>query len=44
MANLSAAKVAEFRDERLKLVSAGTVIRELAYLSLIINRPLKKSE
>lgn len=37
MANLSAAKVAEFRDERLKEVSAGTVIRELAYISLIIN-------
>jgi hypothetical protein len=37
MANLSAARVAGFRDERLKEVSAGTVIRELAYLSSIIN-------
>ena len=37
MANLSAARVAGFRDERLKQVSAGTVIRELAYLSSIIN-------
>ncbi|MFM8589902.1 MAG: site-specific integrase, partial [Limnohabitans sp.] len=37
MANLSAARVAAFRDERLKQVSAGTVIRELAYLSSIIN-------
>ena len=37
MANLSAACVAAFRDERLKEVSAGTVIRELAYLSTIIN-------
>jgi integrase len=37
MANLSAARVAAFRDERLKEVSAGTVIRELAYLSAIIN-------
>lgn len=37
MANLSAARVAAFRDERLKQVSAGTVIRELAYLSAIIN-------
>lgn len=33
MANLSAARVAWFRDERLKEVSAGPVIRELAYLS-----------
>jgi integrase len=37
MANLSAARVAAFRDERLAEVSAGTVIRELAYLSSIIN-------
>lgn len=37
MANLSAARVAAFRDERLKEVSPGTVIRELAYLSAIIN-------
>ncbi len=37
MANLSAARIAAYRDERLKQVSAGTVIRELAYLSAIIN-------
>ena len=37
MANLSATRVAAYRDERLKDVSAGTVIRELAYLSAIIN-------
>jgi integrase len=37
MANLSAARIAAYRDERLKEVSAGTVIRELAYLSSIIN-------
>lgn len=37
MANLSAARIAAFRDQRLKEVSAGTVIRELAYLSAIIN-------
>lgn len=37
MANLSASKIAVFRDERLKEVSGGTVIRELAYLSSIIN-------
>ena len=37
MAKLSATRVAAFRDERLSEVSAGTVIRELAYLSSIIN-------
>lgn len=37
MVNLSAARIAAYRDERLKEVSAGTVIRELAYLSAIIN-------
>lgn len=37
MANLSAARIAAFRDERLKEVRGGTVIRELAYLSAIIN-------
>lgn len=37
MANLSAARIAAYRDERLKQVSNGTVIRELAYLSSIIN-------
>ncbi len=37
MANLSASRIAGFRDERLTEVSGGTVIRELAYLSAIIN-------
>jgi len=37
MANLSASKIAAYRDDRLKVVSGGTVIRELAYLSSIIN-------
>ena len=37
MANLSASRIAAYRDERLNEVSAGTVIRELAYLSAIIN-------
>ncbi len=37
MMNLSPARIAAYRDERLKEVSSGTVIRELAYLSAIIN-------
>jgi integrase len=37
MTNLNAARIAAYRDERLKEVGAGTVIRELAYLSAIIN-------
>lgn len=37
LANLNSARVAAFRDERLKEVSPSTVIRELAYLSAIIN-------
>lgn len=37
MANLTPARIATYRDERLKQVSAGTVIRELAYFSAIIN-------
>lgn len=37
MANLSATRVAAYRDERLKEVSSGTVIRELAYISSIVN-------
>ena len=37
MANLSAARIAAYRDERLKAVGAGTVIRELAYISAIVN-------
>lgn len=37
MANLTPMKVAEYRDERLKIVCNGTVIRELSYFSSIIN-------
>jgi integrase len=37
MTAVSPHRVAQFRDGRLKEVSAGTVIRELAYLSSIIN-------
>jgi integrase len=37
MANLSATRIAAYRDDRLNEVGAGTVIRELAYLSAIIN-------
>lgn len=37
MTALTPIKVAEYRDERLKLVSNGAVIRELSYFSSIIN-------
>lgn len=37
MTALTPIKVSEYRDERLKLVSAGAVIRELSYFSSIIN-------
>ena len=37
MIQLTPTKVAQYRDERLKIVSAGAVIRELAYISSIIN-------
>ncbi len=37
IASLTPAKVAEYRDLRLTEVAAGTVVRELAYLSSIIN-------
>lgn len=37
MTALTPNRIAQFRDERLRLVSAGTVIRELAYLSAVIN-------
>ena len=37
MLALTPSKIAEYRDERLKEVSAGTVIRELCYFSSIIN-------
>lgn len=42
VANLSSSRVAAYRDERLREVSAGTVIRELAYLSAIINHARKE--
>lgn len=38
MTALTPAKIAEFRDQRLTQVSSGTVIRELAYISSIINQ------
>ncbi|PPC93912.1 MAG: integrase [Methylotenera sp.] len=37
MLALTSSKIAEYRDERLQAVSAGTVIRELCYFSSIIN-------
>jgi integrase len=37
MTTLSHTVIAQFRDQRLRQVSAGTVIRELSYLSSIIN-------
>jgi integrase len=37
MTALTPIRVAEYRDERLQIVSAGTVIRELSYFSSIIN-------
>jgi integrase len=35
--SLNSSRIAKYRDDRLKEVSAGTVIRELAYFSSIIN-------
>jgi integrase len=37
IASLSPAKIAEYRDLKLKEVAPGTVVKELAYLSSIIN-------
>jgi len=37
MTALTPVKVAEYRDERLRIVSSGSVIRELSYFSSIIN-------
>ena len=37
MTALTPIKAAEYRDERLKLVSTGAVIREPSYFSSIIN-------
>ena len=34
---LNSSRIAKYRDERLQEVSAGTIIRELAYFSSIIN-------
>ncbi len=38
MTALTPAKIAEYRDQRLTQVSSSTVIRELAYISSIINQ------
>jgi hypothetical protein len=38
MARLSSVQIALYRDERLTKVAPNTVIRELAYLSSVINR------
>ncbi len=37
MTELTSQKIAAYRDDRLKMVTAGTVIRELCYFSSIIN-------
>jgi integrase len=37
-AALTPARLAKYRDERLTKVAAGTVIREMAYLSIVINQ------
>lgn len=37
LANLSATAIAKFRDDRLKVVAPGTVIRDLASLSAVFN-------
>jgi integrase len=42
MANLTPAVIAGYRDERLKTVSAGTIIRELSILSGIISHARKE--
>jgi len=42
MINLIPSRIAEFRDIRLKEVSSGTVIRELAYFSSVINHARKE--
>jgi integrase len=38
MTALTPSKIADYRDQRLTQVSSGTVIRELAYISSIINQ------
>lgn len=42
MLALTPTRIAEYRDIRLKEVSAGTVIRELAYFSSVINHARKE--
>lgn len=42
LTNLYPEHIARYRDERLRQVSAGTVVRELAYLSSIINHARKE--
>jgi hypothetical protein len=37
MSSLTPLKVAEYRDERAKVIAPATVIHELAYFSAIIN-------
>ena len=37
MIQLTPTKIAQYRDERLKNISAGAVIRELSYISSIVN-------
>ncbi len=44
MLALTTSKIAEYRDIRLQEVTAGTVIRELAYFSSIINHARKEWE
>ena len=41
---LNSSLIAKYRDERLKEVSAGTVIRELAYFSSIINHARRERD
>ena len=42
LTNLTAGRIAHYRDERLKQVAPATVVRELAYLSSIINHARKE--
>lgn len=42
LTNLSSEHIAQYRDQRLREVSPGTVVRELAYLSSIINHARKE--
>jgi integrase len=42
LANLTPEVVARYRDERLRQVAPGTVVRELAYISSIINHARKE--